>query len=81
MAWGCPRRHPDPVLSMYTSPEADTRDISMSSEAETTKIGVEDYLAGEQHSTIKHEYVAGEVFAMAGANEAHVTIAGNGRGL
>lgn len=36
-----------------------------------------DYLAGEARSSIKHEYIAGQVFAMAGANEAHVTIAGN----
>lgn len=36
-----------------------------------------DYLAGEAQSDIKHEYINGEVYAMAGAEDAHVTIAGN----
>ncbi len=45
--------------------------------AEAPYISVEDYLAGEAVSPVKHEYVAGEVFAMAGASDAHVTVAGN----
>ena len=45
--------------------------------AEANFIHVEDYLAGEAVSPIKHEYVAGEVFAMSGASDAHVTVAGN----
>jgi len=45
--------------------------------AEQAKIGVDDYLAGEEAAPVKHEYVAGEVFAIAGAGEAHVTVAGN----
>jgi Uma2 family endonuclease len=49
----------------------------VSSTAETTRISAEDYLEGETHSPIKHEYLAGEVFAMAGAGEAHVTVALN----
>jgi len=49
----------------------------MSNLAEVPLITVDDYLAGEAISPIKHEYVAGEVFAMAGASEEHVTIAGN----
>jgi len=36
-----------------------------------------DYLLGELASEIRHEYVDGEVFAMAGAGEAHNLIAGN----
>jgi Uma2 family endonuclease len=36
-----------------------------------------DYLQGELASEIRHEYVDGEVFAMAGAGEAHNLIAGN----
>ncbi len=41
------------------------------------RISEEEYLEGEKIARIKHEYVAGEVFAMAGASKAHVTIAGN----
>ena len=37
----------------------------------------EDYLAREEESSIKHEYIDGQVYAMAGASDAHVTIAGN----
>ena len=35
------------------------------------------YLAWEAEQPHKHEYLAGEVFAMAGASDAHVTLAGN----
>ena len=38
-------------------------------------ISVEDYLAGELVSSIKHEYIAGVVYAMAGARNVHKTIA------
>jgi Uma2 family endonuclease len=37
----------------------------------------EQYLAWEQQQASKHEYLRGEVYAMAGASDAHVTIAGN----
>ncbi|WP_204153421.1 Uma2 family endonuclease [Leptolyngbya sp. CCY15150] len=37
----------------------------------------DEYLRLEAESPIKHEYVNGEVYAMAGATDAHVTIAGN----
>ena len=40
-------------------------------------ISVEDYLAGEEASRIKHEYVDGAVFAMAGATPEHNEIAIN----
>ncbi|MBD2326750.1 Uma2 family endonuclease [Alkalinema sp. FACHB-956] len=40
-------------------------------------ISPEDYLKGEQQSLIKHEYVDGEVYAMAGASDAHETIGVN----
>jgi Uma2 family endonuclease len=40
-------------------------------------ITVEEYLAAEASSEIKHEYQDGYVYAMAGASDAHVTIAGN----
>ena len=37
-------------------------------------ISVEDYLSGEQGSPVKHEYVHGEVFAMAGGSDARNTV-------
>lgn len=42
-----------------------------------TKIGVEDYLEGEKISPVKHEYVDGEVYAMAGASDNHSRISVN----
>lgn len=41
------------------------------------KISVEDYLAGEKVSQIKHEYIDGEVYAMAGTSKSHNRIIGN----
>jgi len=35
------------------------------------------YLDWEARQTEKHEYLDGEVFAMAGASRAHATVAGN----
>jgi hypothetical protein len=49
----------------------------MSNLARVYSITADDYLAGEAVSPIRHEYVAGEVFAMAGATEEHATIALN----
>lgn len=40
-------------------------------------ISLQDYLAGEELSFIKHEYIDGQIYAMTGASDAHVTIAGN----
>jgi Uma2 family endonuclease len=37
----------------------------------------EDYLQGELHSETKHEYIEGQVYAMAGASRNHERIAGN----
>jgi Uma2 family endonuclease len=37
----------------------------------------EDYLAGERIAPIKHEYIRGEVYAMAGATKVHGIVAGN----
>lgn len=43
----------------------------------TNYISPQEYLALEEDSPIKHEYIDGEIYAMAGASDAHVTIAGN----
>ncbi|MGL4401360.1 MAG: Uma2 family endonuclease [Luteolibacter sp.] len=40
-------------------------------------ITLEDYLAGEEVSAVKHEYLGGTVHAMAGATNQHNTLAGN----
>ncbi len=37
----------------------------------------EEYLQIEEDSIIKNEYINGEIYAMAGATDTHVTIAGN----
>jgi len=39
-------------------------------------IGVEDYLEGEKDGEIRHEYVAGQVYAMTGASRRHGLITG-----
>ncbi len=43
----------------------------------TEFLTVAEYLAGEQQSEVRHEYVDGQVFAMAGASEEHNMIALN----
>ncbi len=53
------------------------RETKMPNTAARDLISIDDYLEGEQHADLKHEYIAGQVFAMAGASEAHVTVAGN----
>ena len=44
---------------------------------ENFTLSPQEYLTGEQRSDIRHEYLAGQVFAMAGAGEKHNRIAGN----
>jgi len=45
--------------------------------AEQTRLSAEAFLEWDRSQTVKHEFVRGEVFAMAGAGEAHVTVALN----
>jgi Uma2 family endonuclease len=52
----------------------------MSTARQTGFVSVDDYLAGEQQSSVKHEYVAGLVYAMVGARNAHNIIASNALG-
>ena len=40
-------------------------------------VSVDDYLAAELKSPVKHEYLGGVIYAMAGARNAHSLIAGN----
>ena len=41
----------------------------------------DEYLEMEEQSDVKHEYIDGYVYAMAGANDPHVTIASNAFGI
>jgi Uma2 family endonuclease len=45
--------------------------------AQAPHISIDDYLDGEQQSDVRHEYVAGQVFAMAGAGKNHNRISLN----
>lgn len=49
----------------------------MSAVVKQQLISVEEYLTGELTSTVKHEYLGGEVYAMAGARIAHNVVSGN----
>lgn len=49
--------------------------LSMSSLASQELTSVEQYIAGEQDSDVRHEYVAGHVYAMVGASVYHNRIA------
>jgi Uma2 family endonuclease len=49
----------------------------METALKTTSLSIDDYLSGEELSDVRHEYVGGVVYAMAGASDAHNTIAGN----
>ena len=45
--------------------------------AESLLITPQEYLQGEPLAEIKHEYIDGDVYAMAGASDAHVKVSGN----
>jgi Uma2 family endonuclease len=49
----------------------------MSTAAKFNFVSIEDYLAGELDSQVKHEYLGGVVYAMAGARNVHNLIATN----
>ncbi|MCQ8183042.1 Uma2 family endonuclease [Methylomonas sp. SURF-1] len=45
--------------------------------AKPPRMTAEEYLAMEMSSQVRHEYVAGEIFAMTGGSDSHNLIAGN----
>jgi Uma2 family endonuclease len=49
----------------------------MSLPRERFSLSVADYLAGERDGALRHEYVSGQAYAMAGASARHNRIAGN----
>ena len=55
--------------------------IGMSAALKLRHVSVEDYLTGELASQVKHEYLGGFVYAMAGATNAHNLIASNVLGV
>ena len=48
----------------------------MSQPASNQPVKIEEYLAGEQDGEVRHEYVAGHVYAMTGASARHALIVG-----
>ena len=44
-------------------------------------VKVEEYLAGEERAEVKHEYLGGLVYAVAGATNRHNRLAGNVQGI
>ena len=73
-------RQPSPRQGLYVASLTKWVRL-MSAVKKTTPISVEDYLAGELVSSVKHEYLGGAVYAMAGANNTHTLIASNILGL
>lgn len=53
----------------------------MSTLTKNVMISSEEYLDGEQYGDVRHEYVAGRLYAMVGASEAHNRVALNLAGL
>ena len=53
----------------------------MSTAREYNLVSIDDYLAGELVANVKHEYVAGVIYSMVGATNAHNIIATNLLGL
>ncbi|MGH8559612.1 MAG: Uma2 family endonuclease [Methylococcales bacterium] len=51
--------------------------MSTGASATYASLSVDDYLRKEQQSDIRHEYIGGEIYAMAGASAAHNLITGN----
>jgi hypothetical protein len=53
----------------------------MSAALKLQRVSVEEYLAGELISPVKHEYLGGVVYAMAGGRNAHNLIASTEQGF
>ncbi len=53
----------------------------MQPQSTTTFLSVDEYLAGELESQVRHEYVGGEAYAMVGASDRHGLITLNLAGL
>jgi len=49
----------------------------MNTALQADRVSVEEYIEGEEHSQIRHEYIGGMVYAMAGGSSTHNLISGN----
>jgi Uma2 family endonuclease len=49
----------------------------MASRVPVFALTADEYLEAEKAASVRHEYIAGQVYAMAGSSDAHNTIAGN----
>jgi Uma2 family endonuclease len=49
----------------------------MEAQPQQSAITVDDYLSGEQRGGVRHEYIGGVVYDMAGASDAHIAICMN----
>lgn len=49
----------------------------MSVQVKAQRLSVADYLEAEKDSSVRHEFVDGQIYAMAGASDRHNHIAGN----
>lgn len=68
------------AASVFSSPPRRRQHIiedDMSLPREKISLSVAAYLAGERDGAVRHEYVSGQAYAMAGASARHNRIAGN----
>jgi Uma2 family endonuclease len=63
-------------VGLLNAPEA-AHSPTMEAIAGSASLSVEEYLAGEPRSEVRHEYLGGIVYAMAGASVSHNLISGN----
>jgi Uma2 family endonuclease len=52
-------------------------DLGMQAVSRAERVSVEDYLESEKSSEVRHEYVGGILYAMAGASDEHIAICVN----
>ncbi|MFM1842219.1 MAG: hypothetical protein RLZZ490_955 [Cyanobacteriota bacterium] len=62
---------------LHNPPGSDNQSLTMRPTAHYSHFSPTDYLELERLSPIKHEYLQGQVIAMAGASKAHVLLTGN----
>ncbi len=74
---GLPETTPRPRRFRYHSRKAASVDAAMAPPKPEQPFDFDAYMAWEETQEERHEFVAGEVFAMSGGSDAHYTILGN----